>query len=122
MQEHEKFFEKVAHYFALLAEPMRVRILHTICHEEKTVQQIVDTLDATQTNVSRHLGLMYRAGVLARRKDGNFVLYRVSDPTLIELCRTVCLHLARQSGKPASQTADLVARLTRQWTLSYPRG
>jgi DNA-binding transcriptional ArsR family regulator len=89
-------FESVARYFALLSEPTRLRIMHSICQQEKSVNQIVEELGASQTNVSRHLGLMYQAGVLARRKDGNQVLYRVTDTAFTEICRTVCVRVASE--------------------------
>ena len=89
-------FDSVARYFALLSEPTRLRIMHSICQQEKSVNQIVEEIGATQTNVSRHLGLMHRAGVLGRRKEGNLVLYRVTDAACTELCRTVCVRVAAE--------------------------
>ena len=89
-------FESVARYFALLSEPTRLRIMHSICQQEKSVNAIVDEIGASQTNVSRHLGLMYQAGVLGRRKDGNQVLYRVTDTAFTEICRTVCVRVAAE--------------------------
>ena len=96
MDQMNDVFESVARYFALLAEPTRLRIMHSICQQEKSVNEIVDELGASQTNVSRHLGLMYQAGVLARRKDGNQVLYRVTDAAFTEICRTVCVRVAAE--------------------------
>jgi DNA-binding transcriptional ArsR family regulator len=101
--ELEPVFEAVSRYFTLLAEPMRVRILHAICQQEKTVSEIVAATGATQTNVSRHLGTMHRAGVLTRRKDGNFIYYGVGDAALNEICRTVCVHIAARDDD-ASRT------------------
>jgi DNA-binding transcriptional ArsR family regulator len=96
MDQINDVFETVARYFALLAEPTRLRIMHSICQQEKPVSTIVEELGASQTNVSRHLGLMYQAGVLARRKDGNQVLYRVTDAAFTEICRTVCVRVAAE--------------------------
>jgi len=96
MDSMNEVFESVARYFALLSEPTRLRIMHSICQQEKSVNQIVEELGASQTNVSRHLGLMYQAGVLARRKDGNQVLYRVTDTAFTEICRTVCVRVASE--------------------------
>jgi DNA-binding transcriptional ArsR family regulator len=104
VDELGRVFETVSRYFSLLSEPMRVRILHVICQEERTVSQIVAETGATQTNVSRHLNTMYRAGVLTRRKEGNFIYYGVADRTLTEICRNVCVHIAtRQDGADADQ-------------------
>jgi len=96
MDELDPVFDAVATYFSMLSEPMRLRIVHTICEEEKAVSQIVEALGASQTNVSRHLGLMYRAGVLNRRKDGNQVYYQVADAAMVDICRTVCNRIAGQ--------------------------
>jgi DNA-binding transcriptional ArsR family regulator len=96
MNSMDDVFDVVARYFALLSEPTRLRIMHSICQQEKSVNQIVEDIGATQTNVSRHLGLMHRAGVLGRRKDGNLVLYRVTDAAFTELCRTVCVRVASE--------------------------
>ncbi|MCP5267031.1 MAG: winged helix-turn-helix transcriptional regulator [Burkholderiaceae bacterium] len=86
--------ESVARYFSLLAEPMRIRILQSICREEKTVSQIVADTGATQTNISRHLNTMYQSGVLSRRKQGTFTYYGVGDEVVTEMCRTMCVHIA----------------------------
>lgn len=96
MDDLDGVFEAVAAYFAVMSEPMRLRILHAICHEEKSVNEIVEELGATQTNVSRHLGVMYRARVVSRRKKGNQVLYRAGDRGMIDVCRSVCLQIAGQ--------------------------
>ena len=89
-----RMFESAASYLSLLSEPTRLRILHSICNEEKSVNAIVAETGATQTNVSRHLSLMYRSRVLDRRRDGNVVYYSVADRTLVEICRAVCVRVA----------------------------
>lgn len=94
MDELDPVFSAVAAYFSVLSEPTRLKIMHAVCTGEKTVSQIVALTGATQTNVSRHLGLMHRQGVLTRRRDGNQIHYCVADPTMIELCRTVCNRIA----------------------------
>ena len=96
MDEMTEVFESVARYFALLAEPARLRILHSICQEEKSVGQIVEESGMTQTNVSRHLNMMYLAGALKRRREGAMVFYAVSDSTLTDLCRTVCVRVSAE--------------------------
>lgn len=108
MDDTVRLFETVSRYFSLLAEPMRVRILHAICAQPRTVGDIVAETGATQTNVSRHLNTMYRAGVLTRRKDGNFTWYGVADPTLTEICRTVCVHIASRDDAGQGQRDELL--------------
>ena len=96
MDEMNEVFESVARYFALLSEPTRLRIMHAICQDEKSVNQIVEETGFTQTNVSRHLGMMYQGGVLSRRREGAQVFYRVSDASFTDLCRTVCVRVATE--------------------------
>ena len=94
MTELDPVFNAVAAYFSLLSEPTRLKIMHAVCNGERTVSQIVEATGATQTNVSRHLGLMHRHGVLHRRREGMQVYYGVADPTMVELCRSVCNRIA----------------------------
>ena len=92
-RETDAVFEGVARYCSLLSEPMRVKILHSICTEEKSVSQIVAATGATQTNVSRHLNILYAAKVLSRRKRGSYVYYAVKDHLLTDFCRLVCINV-----------------------------
>ena len=94
IDELDDVFAAVAKYFALLSEPTRLKILHTICNDERSVSEIVAATGATQTNVSRHLALLRDAGVVSRRKNGNAALYKVTDRVFAEVCRTVCVHIA----------------------------
>ncbi|MGA0004089.1 MAG: ArsR/SmtB family transcription factor [Burkholderiaceae bacterium] len=91
--------ERASRYFSLLAEPARLRILQAVCDKECSVQEIVGQTSLPQPNVSRHLSLLFNAGVLSRRREGTFVFYKVSDPLVTQLCRTVCVHLA--TSEPA---------------------
>jgi len=96
LDELSPVFESVSQYFALLSEPMRLRVLHVLCDGEKSVNDVVERVDSTQSNVSRHLNNLYRAGVLARRREANQVFYRVEDQNFVDLCRTVCVQIAAQ--------------------------
>ena len=113
MDELDHAFDAVAAYFSMLSEPTRLRIMHAICEQEKTVSQIVEELGATQTNISRHLNLMRRNGVLARRKDGNQVYYRAADPAMVEICRSVCNRIAAQLDDKIPLRGDLLRLLPR---------
>ena len=76
----------------------QLRILRAICEGERTVSEIVSLTQASQPNVSQNLALMYRHGVVARRRDGNQIYYRVKNELVVDLCRTVCTQVAmRQS-------------------------
>ena len=94
LDEMQPVFESAAELFGLLASPMRLRILRVLCEAEQSVGDIVEETGAAQTNVSQHLALLYRHRVVARRREGNQIYYRVSNDVVIELCRTVCTQFA----------------------------
>jgi DNA-binding transcriptional ArsR family regulator len=107
MEDLKEVFNAVAQYFSLLAEPTRLRILHAICQEEKSVSEIVALTGISQTNASRHLNMMHHSGMLSRRKDGNSVLYRVADQVFVDLCRAVCVHVTTQMDSPTPLRKEL---------------
>ena len=106
--ELDQVFSVVARYFGVLSEPTRLKILHTICQSERSVSAIVEATGATQTNVSRHLGLMLNAGVVSRRREGNAVYYRVANPEFVEICRTVCVQIASRIDEQKPLRKDLL--------------
>jgi DNA-binding transcriptional ArsR family regulator len=79
-----------------MGEPMRIKLLDRLRSDEATVQELTAAVGSTQQNVSKHLGVLADAGVVARRKEGNFVYYRVADPGIFELCEHVCGSLERE--------------------------
>ena len=106
--ELDEVFASVARYFALLSEPTRLKILHAVCNEERSVSQIVASTGASQTNVSRHLALMHQAGVVSRRREGSAVYYHLVDREFAEICRTVCTRIAGRIEADAPLRRDLL--------------
>lgn len=94
MDETIQVFNQVAHYFGLLSDPTRLRILSVLCLEERSVNEVVERVGLTQANTSRHLNILYRAGVVDRRREGTSILYRVVDPNFVDICRTVSIAVA----------------------------
>jgi DNA-binding transcriptional ArsR family regulator len=93
-EDLNRLYAMVSEYFGLFSEPMRLQILHAVCDTERNVSEVLNVVGGTQTNVSRHLSAMHKAGVLSRRKEGTQVYYRIADQNAVELCRTVCVQLA----------------------------
>jgi len=88
--------ELIAARFHLLAEPMRIKLLDRLRTGEATVQELAALLGTTSQNVSKHLGLLAREGVVGRRKRGNFSYYEVIDPGIYDLCELVCGSVERR--------------------------
>ena len=80
----------IAERFRVLAEPMRLKILHALWDGERTVGDVIEEVEGLQANVSKHLGVLQQAGLVSRRKDGLRVFYRIADPTVFDLCEVVC--------------------------------
>jgi DNA-binding transcriptional ArsR family regulator len=99
--ELERVFHTVSAYFALLAEPTRLKILNALCDGEKSVTDVVERVASTQTNVSRHLNLMYSRGVLSRRREGPMTFYAIADENVVTLCRSVCVQIASMADGKA---------------------
>ena len=92
--QSDRVFELAAELFSLLGTPMRLRILSALCDGERSVSQLLETMDTTQPNLSQHLAVMYKSGVLAKRKEGAQVIYRVQSERAVSLCRSVCTQIA----------------------------
>ncbi len=92
-----KIIEAVARRFKVLGEPQRLRILQVLETGRKTVNELVAALEANQPNVSRHLQALFHAGLLARQRSGNSIVYSVSDPIVFRLCALVCENVVEQA-------------------------
>jgi DNA-binding transcriptional ArsR family regulator len=88
--------ELIAQRFRVLGEPMRIRLLDRLRDGEATVTELQQATGASQQNVSKHLGVLSGAGLVSRTRSGNHVRYAIADPSVFELCETVCGGLRRR--------------------------
>jgi ArsR family transcriptional regulator len=88
---------KMALHFKLFGEPMRLRILQAVRHEPRTVGDIVSALGAKQANVSKHLALLARMGIVARKKVGLRAYYGLEDSLALKMCELAHNHWAEQA-------------------------
>jgi len=86
----------IAARFKALSEALRLRLVHELERGERTVSDLVAATGKAQANVSRQLRTLAEAGILARRKEGLNVYYRIADPAIFDLCRHVCGSLQRE--------------------------
>jgi DNA-binding transcriptional ArsR family regulator len=101
----EDLAELIARRFRALGDPLRVRNLDLLRDQELSVTVLAEQLSAGQQNVSKHLAVLVDTGMLARRKDGTHVYYRIADEGVFALCEQVC-------GSLQAQLASLNALLT----------
>lgn len=89
--------EEVAIRFRALSEPTRLKILRRLFAGEASVGEILEAVGGTQANVSKHLAVLHGSALVTRRKDGTRTVYRIADPTVVEICAHVCADVAREA-------------------------
>jgi DNA-binding transcriptional ArsR family regulator len=78
--------------FGLLSEPNRLRILFFLGKDEKSVSEIISKTGLTQPLVSFHLRILRENGLVTTERNGTFVYYRLSDPSLYDLLAALSGH------------------------------
>ena len=89
----ESVFERAALLFRVMSAPMRLKILHSLCDAERSVNELLCHIPTTQPNMSQHLNVMYKAGILDKRREGVQIHYRIANPQMIQVCKAVCLQV-----------------------------
>ena len=77
--------ETAARALKAIAHPLRLKILCVVGGDEVCVQDIVESVGTSQSNISQHLGILRDKAVLQTRKDANRVYYRIADPRTLQL-------------------------------------
>lgn len=101
----DQLTDLIAQRFRVLGEPMRIRLLDALRDQERAVGDLAERLDASQQNVSKHLGVLHQAGFVSRTKRGTFCHYAIADDGVFALCEQVC-------GGVRDQVRDLNQILT----------
>lgn len=88
----ENDIERAAFALKAMSHPLRLKILCAVGEQELSVQDIVDRVGTTQSNVSQHLAKLREKQILTSRRDANRIYYRMHDDRtlrLIEMMREV---------------------------------
>jgi DNA-binding transcriptional ArsR family regulator len=100
-------FEAAADLFSLLSTPTRLRIVCELRHGQRSVGELLEFVSVSQPNLSQHLSVLYRGGVLGRRRSGSQVLYRIVSERVLLLCDVVC---KEQEKKPLLRRSAAAAQ------------
>lgn len=98
LDEMQAVFERAAEWFGVLSTPQRLRIISTLCQGEKNVGELIEVMRVSQPNMSQHLNIMYRAGLVGKRRQGTQIFYHVADESAVMVCRAVCTQVAIDSS------------------------
>lgn len=82
---HHEHIQIAARALKAISHPLRLKILCVVGDQEVCVQDIVDAVGTSQSNISQHLAILRDKGVLTTRKDANRVFYRVADQRTLQL-------------------------------------
>lgn len=83
--DRDEDIEQAAQAIKAMAHPLRLKILCVLGEHEVSVQDIVERVGTSQSNISQHLAILRDKGVLASRKESNFVFYRINNPRTLKL-------------------------------------
>jgi DNA-binding transcriptional ArsR family regulator len=100
----DQALEQVARYFQALSEPTRLKIMNELRHGERNVGELAQACTCTLANVSKHLSLLAKHGLVTRENRGTCVYYQFADASIYELCDLVCGNIVRQLEKQAEVT------------------
>ena len=86
----DELLNRIAEVLKAMADPTRLKILHCIHNGELCVSDILEVVGGSQANVSKHLSVLKRAGLVDCRRSGLNVYYRIVDEGVFAICRSVC--------------------------------
>jgi len=100
----EELLDETARRFALLSDPTRLRLISTL-HEagELSSGELAALAGVSAANTSQHLSRLLSGGVVARRREGTSVRYRIVDGTIEQICAIVCAQLDEPRAAEAAR-------------------
>jgi len=101
--------QEVAAYFQALSEPTRLKILNLLREGERNVGELAQLCGFTAANISRHLTLLTKHGLVARESRGTSVYYRIADESIYALCDLVCGNISRQMERTTKKRQAFAA-------------
>lgn len=104
-----QLFELQAEICKTLADPKRLRILHEIRQGEVAVGQLASSLGLLQANVSQHLSILRKRGLVETRREGTTIYYSLADPKIAQACDLVREVLAEQLARNQALASSLQA-------------
>src|SRR3970040_1002220 len=102
----QDLFDLHADICKTLASPARLRILADLRHRELAVCEIGEMIGARKANVSQHLAVMRRRGIIVGRRSGTSVYYRLASPKVLQACdimRQVLIDQMTTAGRLLNQ-------------------
>lgn len=100
-------YQLKAEFFKTLGHPARIRVLELLSEREHAVSEMLPEVGVEAANLSQHLGVLRRAGLVTTRKEGASVIYGLTSPDVAELLRVARKILTGVLSGQAELLADL---------------
>lgn len=107
-----EFFAQIAEVLKAIADPMRLRLLHALQDGERCVGELVEAVGGSQANVSKHLAVLKKAGLVRCHREGLNVVYAIDDPSVFEICASVGGAIERRLGETQKLMRDTRRRFS----------
>jgi DNA-binding transcriptional ArsR family regulator len=104
----DAFPDLMAEKFRMLSDSTRLAIPRALMQGERNVTQVVEETGRNQANISKHLKMLADAGLVARRKEGLQVFYRLGDPLVERLCKLVCETIVQEAWEEVERQKKLL--------------
>lgn len=102
----KEIYEMHAELCKIFTHPKRLEIIDHLRGGEKSVGELVDLSDIPQSNLSQHLAILRQSGIVATRREGINIYYRISHPKIFKACdimREILLSQLTKRGKLAQE-------------------
>jgi DNA-binding transcriptional ArsR family regulator len=101
MNAERQRYEIHAAVFAALANPTRHELMHLLCEQSRTPSELADALEVSRPNVSQHLSILQREGLVRRSRQDGHVLWEVVDKRLSLACKLIDEIVGREAADKA---------------------
>ena len=101
----QKIFEMQCDICKALGHPLRLAIVNRLRNQETSASDLIEDLDISKANLSKHMALLIRSGIVEARRQGRQLYYRLTDPEIHEACaimRSILYRRLKEGGKLAS--------------------
>lgn len=95
----EEAIARAAKLFGVLATPVRLKIIGELCACETNVTDLLNVVKVSQPNMSQHLSVLFKAGIVSRRRNGASVIYALANPSVVSICQAVCMGMGSEVAK-----------------------
>jgi DNA-binding transcriptional ArsR family regulator len=114
MKMTEDAIVQVSEVLKAMADPMRLRILHSLHKGELSVTAIIEAVGGSQANVSRNLAVLRRAGLVDGRREGLNAFYSITDPRVFTICESVCNSIGERLDRELERVQTAVKAAERK--------